>query len=346
MDRDGLVQAILDLEKDRAPRVVDPMLAHQLAHHVKPHIDRLAALTQGLPIDEDELAIDSLAAEDEAAAPATEAEDKKPRRKRAIKKKPSLEGPIPELSTLPSQDRARWIFMERFIPLEQHETILGYNFDTDDFDRYQQDLNNLLDNLLALPNITSAVQSNDIPALQKIFASSLLIFRNPFIGDEDGNPIPCSVENLRKHYPSYFYKRRKTPNWYEKQTFYTEPLGQTRWALCEIDYLNCTLRSPENKLAGYAKHWHIPTENVPQKTVLEDIYDRIICGEALEENLFEQNCNCCTATTYRHKEKSPLRMAFIVQKNQKIALHGKRGIPHWRATRRLWPGVFPTIVFS
>ena len=322
------------------------MLAHQLAQHVKPHIDRLTALAQGLSIDEDELATDSLTAEAEATAQATEVDDTKPRRKRAIKKRPSLEGPIPELTTLSSQDKARWIFMERFIPLEQHEKILGYNFDTDDFDRYQQDLDSLLDNLLALPGTIPAVQSNDIPALQKIFASSLLIFRNSFLGDEDGNPVPCTIENLRYHYPSYFYKRRKTLSWYERQSFYTEPLGQARWALCEIEYLNCTLRPPERKLIGYAKHWHIAPENVPQKTVLEDIYDRIICGEALEEHLFEQNCNCCTATTYRHKENTPSRMTYIVQKNQKIALHGKRGIPHWKATRRLWPGVFPTIVFS
>jgi hypothetical protein len=39
-------------------------------------------------------------------------------------------------------------------------------------------------------------------------------------------------------------------------------------------------------------------------------------------------------------------MAYIVQKVHKISVHGKDGVPHWRASRRLWPGVLPTMLFS
>jgi hypothetical protein len=254
------------------------------------------------------------------------------------------EGPLPELGSLSPQDKARWIFMERFIPLEQHETILGYTFAPEDFAAHEQDLGRLLEVMLMLPQVARAAEEGDLPVVQKAFASTLLLFRNPFIGDENGHPIPCALENLRQCYPSYFYKRRKKPNWYETQPFYAEPLGRAHWVLCELDYLNCTLRRPERKLIGYARQWNLPAEYARQKTVLEDIYDRIICGEGLGDHLFEQNCNSCTGTSYRHQGKGPLRIVYTVQKHGKIAIHGKAGIPHWKATRRLWPGVFPTLV--
>ena len=72
MDRDTLVQAILNLENKRSEAVPDPDLAYELAHHVKPHIDRLAAFRDGggsdvaFDLDDD---IESLGAEAEAAAP-------------------------------------------------------------------------------------------------------------------------------------------------------------------------------------------------------------------------------------------------------------------------------------
>ena len=347
LDREALVQAILDLESGNAGKVIDPRLAYQLGHHVKPYIDRLTALQQGLPEpEEDELTIDALDPEVETAALDAEVEDTKSRSRQPVQGKSSPQGPLPEITSLSPQGRARWIFMERFIPLEQHQNVLGYQFAADDIERYEQELEDLLDSLLTLPATIQPAEQNDLPKLQKIFATHLLLFRNPFIGDEDGNPIPCTIEGLRLYYPDYFYKRRTTPNWYEGHDFYTESLGQPRWILCEIDYLNCTLLGPERKLAGYAKRWHVPPENAIQKTVLEDVYDRILCGEALGEHLFEQNCNSCTSTFYKPKPKSPPRMVYIVQRHQKIAIHGKPGTPHWRATRRLWPAIFPTVAFS
>ena len=80
-----------------------------------------------------------------------------------------------------------------------------------------------------------------------------------------------------------------------------------------------------------------------QKNAVEDIYDRIICGEALQEHLFEQNCNSCTTTQY-DKGMGVHHSVYTVQKDRKIAIHGKVGLPRWRTSRRLWPGVYPTLI--
>jgi len=347
LSRQALAQAILDLENGRPEAVTDPMIAYHLGHHVKPYINRLTALAEGQSDDgeEEQVSIGSLAADVEALAPDSETEDKEPSSPRPDDKR-SSKGPLPQLSTLSTQEKARWIFMERFISLEKHQEILGYQFQEPDRNRFEEDLEHLLEDLLMLPDTILLAEKEDFSALQKIFASTLLIFRNPFVGDENGNPIPATIENLRHRFPAYFYKRRKTPNWYEKQSFYTEPFGQARWILCSTDYLNCTLSSPRRKLSSYSRQWHLPTENALQKSVLEDIYDRVVCGEALEEDLFEQNCHSCTSTFYRTQAKAPARLVYTAQKNKKIAIHGKPGIPHWRATKRLWPGVFPTLVLS
>jgi hypothetical protein len=347
VDRDDLAQVIIDLENGSVSPITDPQLAYDLAHYVKPVIDQLssAKLESLLSDQEDEvdqedqdLSLDAIASESDAA----EMEDRAVRRKRATRKAPNLNGPTPELAQLSSQDKARWVLMERFIPLEKHEEILRCKFSTDDFDRYLQDLDEFLETLFLLPDIAQALEAYDLPTLQKIFASTLLIFRHPAMGDDESGPISCSVESLRHAFPDYFYKRRKAPNWYEAHPFYTSTFEHPHWALCDLDHLNCTLRPPQRRLQNYAREWSLPDNKVVQKTVLEDIYDRIICGEALEEHLFEQNCNACTST--RYQKRKGLHLVYTVQKDQKIAIHGKMGIPHWRATRRLWPGAYPVII--
>lgn len=333
MDQDDLAQAILDLENGLIEPIEDPQLSYQLAHHVKPIIDRIAGASAT-----DELEHDSIAPE--AALP--DSEDRANRRRRAIKKMPQLDGPMPEMATLSIEDKARWILMERFISLEQHEEILGLQFSASEREAHLHDLDRLLDLLFSLPHIAKHLTAANIPGLQKIFASTMLLFRNTTINIEGQQP--CNLENLRLAYPDYFYKRRKTPNWYEAQDFYTDPIATPHWVLCGFDFLNCTLRRPDRKLMGYARQWSLPVPHVRQKSVLEGIYDRIISGEALQEHLFEQNCNACTSTRYKHRNRGPLRMVYIVQKDQKITIHGKNGLPHWKASKRLWPGVYPSVV--
>ena len=137
---------------------------------------------------------------------------------------------------------------------------------------------------------------------------------------------------------------RKKPNWFERHDFYTEPRAEPALAMCGTDYLNCTLRGPERKLASHARDWGLPEEAVQHKSLLEDIYDRIVCGEALEEDLFARNCNAITGTVYRTRKAR--RIVYTIQRVHKITIHGRAGIPHWKATRRLWPGAYPTVSFA
>ena len=80
--------------------------------------------------------------------------------------------------------------------------------------------------------------------------------------------------------------------------------------------------------------------------LIEDVYDRVVCGEILKEDLFARNCSSLTATTYRTRKKSPQRLVYTVQRVHKIATNGRVGIPHWKAKKRLWPGAFPVMTFE
>ena len=357
LERESLILTILDLENDRAGQLEDPALAYELSHYLKPAIDTLADLKRGSAealaerdaeaelreIGRVEQSESPLGADSDASQEDEQSEDKKAGARRANKKK-SPRSPLPNLLSLPPHEQARWIFMDRFIPLEKHEEILGFTFGTEDFAAYQKNLERLIEKLLLLPHTAPKATSNDIPGLQKIFASTLLIFRNSSIADDFQNTMPCSVQTLYDRFPSYFFMRRKKPNWFENRHFYTMPMGEPQWVLCGSEFLNCTLRAPERKLLGFARSWSLPIEVVLQKSILEDIYDRIVCGEALGENLFAGNCNSCSSTTYKIKgNKGVLKMVYLVQRARKIALYGKPGTPHWKAGRRLWPGVFPSL---
>ncbi len=324
MDRDELVQAILDLEHDREVQIEDADLAQELSDHIKEHVDELAGLRSG-------------------AGAGGEGRKKKRRKKRKPKGADLPEGPVPELMGLPPGEQARWIFMERYISLEKHEEILGLSLESEVFAEHQEAFDRLIKDLLLLPRSLEAAEKNDITGLQKVFAGCVPIFRYPQIAAAEGAPTDTSLENLRLTYPTYFYKRRKKPNWFEKRDFYTEAVPGPRWVLCETEYLNCTLRSPDRKLSGYASAWDLPPEFAQQKSIVEDIYDRIIVGEALGEDLFAGNTNNVTSTRYRARKAQ--RLVFTVQRVHKITLHGKGNIPHWRATRRMWPGVHATLCF-
>lgn len=318
MDQDDLVQAILDLEQDREVQLGDEGLAHELAEHIKPQVDELV----GLRVSD-------------------EAKRRKKRRKRKNVDVP--EGPVPDVAELPPGEQARWIFMERYISLERHEDILGLSFQPEVFAEHQEAFDRLIKDLLLLPRSLEAADKNDIAGLQKIFARCVPVFRYPELAGEEGEHMETNVESLRHVYPKYFYKRRKKPNWFEKREFYTETVPGPRWVLCDTEYLNCTLRRPDRKLAGYARDWDLPPEYAQQKSIVEDIYDRIVVGEALGEDLFAGNTSNLTSTRYRVRKSR--RLVFTVQKVHKITLHGKNSVPHWRATRRLWPGLHPTLSF-
>jgi len=365
MDPLALAQLILDLENDQERLIEDEALAVELAAALKEDIDQLAELKQdqgdseGEAEDEEEtLGELSEAAEgsggsdgdsDEQEDGADLSADEEERQTRAPQQAaPSpLPAEPPDLRTQPPQDQAHWIFMERFFSLQQHERVLGYTFSPENLAAYQDALGSFVEQLLRTPRASEAFERNDLHALQKLFATHLLLFRNPCVGDAKGQPIPCCLDALRERFPKYFYRKNNKPSWYQKYRFYNEPLKTAQWVLCDSQHLNCTFRTPERKLASYAKSWDLPPEWVHGKSILEDIYDRILCGEVLGEDLFAGNHNSCTLTTYMPKKKSGTKkMVYAVQKVHKISLHGKEGVPHWRASRRLWPGVLPAVHFS
>lgn len=347
LDRHYLVQAILDLEAGNAAPVPDRDIAEALGEHVRPYVNQVVALqdTPGarhrtVPQEETD-SVGTAPDPEETSTPQGHAEagDRLPRLQTSM-----ASGRSPDLTGAPAEERARWIFMDRFLSLERLQQVLGCHLDAAAQDALTHELGRLLDCLLALPETRKLVLGNRLHSLQELFASTVLLMRHPFLADAEGNPVPCTVASLREKFPAYFYTRRKTPNWYEGYDFYTSTMPESRWVLCSLEYLHCTLRRPQRKLANFARGWRLPADHVRQKTILEDLYDRVVCGELLQEQLFEQNCSSCTSTTYRPGGKAPERLVYAVQRQQKIAIHGKSGLPHWRAARRLWPGVFPSIL--
>ncbi|MDA0335511.1 MAG: hypothetical protein O2782_10125 [bacterium] len=350
MDREALVAAILDLERDRDTQLEDEALAQDLSAHIKGYVDELVSLRANGDATAGDSADDTGdgGGEDGGSDDGTEesdtaAQQQKRRRRRGRQKTDLPDGPVPELSSVSPGEQARWIFMERYISLEKHEEILGLNFQPEVFAEHQEGFDRLIKDLLLLPRAMEAAQKNDITGLQKVFARCIPVFRYPQIASDGGEPAESSVQNLRQAYPAYFYKRRKKPNWFEARDFYTDAVPGPRWVLCDTEYMNCTLRPPERKLASYARDWDLPPEYAHQKSIVEDIYDRIIVGEATGEDLFAGHTSNLTSTRYRSRKTR--RLVFTVQKVHKITLHGKNGLPHWRATRRLWPGVHPSLAF-
>ena len=329
VNRDELAQAIIDLEDEQFGLLEDEQLAYDLGQHLKPLIDQRVVEDRSGPSHPDQ-------------EPAKTHDDERKPRERPVRTPANFGGPTPELANLSNQERARWILMDRFITLEQLEKIIGCAFSQQESDQYNKALDEFLSRLFLLTDVASAMKDCDLPALQQMFSSTLILMRHREVGDEERVRVPCTLENLRLRFDKYFYKRRSVPNWYESQPFYTDPLEKSQWVLCEIDYLNCTLLSPKKRLSTYARAWALSSSAILQKNATEDVYDRIICGEALQEHLFEQNCNSCTTTSYAKGTEIPYSV-YTVQKDQKIAIHGKVGLPHWRLKRRLWPGVYPTL---
>jgi len=362
MDPLALAQLILDLENDHERLIEDEAIAGELAVALKEDIDQLAKLKQDQGESEaegEEETLGELSAaaegsggsegdsdEQEDIADLSAAEEGRQTKAHQQAAPSPLPAEPPDLRTQPPQDQAHCIFMRRFFSLQQHERALGYTFSPENLAAYQDALGSFVEQLLRTPRASEAFKRNDLHALQKLFATHLLLFRSSCVGDAKGQPIPCCLDALRKRFPEYFYGKNSKPNWYQKYRFYNEPLQTAQWVLCDSQHLNCTFRNPERKLASYAKSWNLPPERVHGKTILEDIYDRILCGEVLGEDLFAGSYNSCTLTTYMPKKNSGTKkMVYAAQKVHKISLYGKEGVPHWRASRRLWPGVLPAVHF-
>jgi hypothetical protein len=176
MGREWLVQAILDLEHDRDHQIINPEISYDLGYHLKPYIDRLSS-----------------------GADTSETTKPKRPRKASTDQTPPPKGPLVEL---PPAEQARWIFMDRFIPLERHEQILECHFSEQDFETYIKDLERIVTDLTQIPRVALAFAEGEIEDLQKMFASFILLFRSPYL---DGQ-VPITLSSLKQKFSDYFYK--------------------------------------------------------------------------------------------------------------------------------------------
>ena len=47
-----------------------------------------------------------------------------------------------------------------------------------------------------------------------------------------------------------------------------------------------------------------------------------------------------------YRARKAHRIVYTIQRVHKITIHGRAGVPHWKATRRLWPGAYPAVSFA
>ena len=146
MNRDELAQAIIDLENGQFGLLKDEQLAHELGQHLKPLIDQGVSFDTPSPSHRSQETDEAL---DRDLGPAEP----------PVRTPVRFDGPTPEIATLSNRERARWIFMERFIPPEQLETIIGCVFSPEESDRINRELDEFLDRLFLLTDVASALNS-------------------------------------------------------------------------------------------------------------------------------------------------------------------------------------------
>ena len=258
---------------------------------------------------------------------------------------PNLVTHKPDLEKLHPEEIARWLFLDRFVSTKQLLKILRINPKTFDNDHVQQDLKLFISSLIGTPHVAKLVKNYSIDKLQMLFSSSVLLYRNDSISSDYKTNQSCSIANLRNFFPMYFYAQRNTPNWYEREPFYTQKACSTRWALVELDFLNCKILNSKLAKYFYCKRKAFPIHSVNQKNVIEEIYDRIIIGEILGEDLFEENCNILTRTTLKNKSETPFNV-YITQKESKIGIHSSPTKLSFNRERPYRLGFFPSVEFS
>ena len=257
---------------------------------------------------------------------------------------PNLIHEMPGINELHPEEAARWLFLERFISIDKLSKILGVNPEAFHNDSIQKDLKIFMDRIFSTPRVSKLIRKGAIAKLQMLFSSSVLLFRNSYLADNNEAHQPCNIANLRERFPTYFYALRNSPNWYEKKSFYIHDKINPRWVLVELNFLNCTLINSKYAKYLYCKRKGFPMHAVKQKSVVEEIYDRIIIQESLGEELFDSNCSALTNTSYEKKPDTTFYV-YVMQKKSKIGIHGSHKKPAFRKKRPYWPGFFPSVEF-
>jgi hypothetical protein len=370
-----LAQRIAELADQQGGLLADVALAQEMAQTIKPYVDRLVALQHLLnPVDrivakrqqihqlQAGIAQDVAEVEDLSGELAIEpailndlqgelAAVKKDRKLFVGQIAQEDDGPVVEekgrrggrtLLDLPVAERFALILGQRFISLERLGEILDCPFSQDQRGECGHQLEVVWEQLFSSPALRPHAEHHRVKTLQNTLGDYALLFRSPFLA---ARSLPCSLENLRQVFGQFFLGAVERHLWYTRVDFYRQPLARGHWALVDRQYLNCTFKKPSIRLLMYARANGLPSQRVRQKSVVEDVYDRIVLELAIREHFFD-NCHSITSTMYQQGRNAPFKQVYTYYKDDTIRISGKNGTPHWRPTKPRWPGVLPSIVFS
>ena len=276
----------------------------------------------------------------------------------SLASEPSTQDPPPEdasdsapsgkrqrLLDLPVAERLAVIFGSRFIGVPRLSELFNAEFAGDVAAEANAKLETVWKELFESDAIMPHVRANRVKALRKAFADYALIYRCTEVPlRADGDLVPCHVEALKNSFEPRFAAHANRSLWYSKLPFYRESIANGHWALVDHQYLNCTFKKPRIRLLMYARANGIPDTAIRQKSVTEDVYDRLVLAEALGSRFFE-NCNALTRTAYQMQGEKSKKQVYVYFDGDEIRISGKRGVPHWRPGRPRWPGVLPAAVF-
>ena len=376
-----LSQQISDLTKGYNVPIDDLGLAQSMAESIKPYVDRLVTLNKLLnpvgrivskrdqievlqsDIAEDVAAVENLAEYLGQEIDTTLIDDLqselssvKKDRKLFVSKvdvvdapkpnnKPKNKKKSPSLIELPLEQRFERIFGNRFVTPARLESLIGVHFDADFSTITDAGLKQVWHWIYNREDLRPHIDNNRIKTLKNTFADYALLLRSPYIGDKTGESVKCTLATLRERFDTFFVSGPESGLWYTNMPFYHQPISKGHWTLVDRQYLNCTFKKPSIRLLMYAKANGLGNEMVRQKSVTEDLYDRILLELAMQER-FVDHCHSITGTAYQPNVKTPIKQVYTYYKEDAIRISGKSGIPHWRPSKPRWPGVLPSIIFS
>ncbi|MBT3342960.1 MAG: hypothetical protein HN712_17930 [Gemmatimonadetes bacterium] len=240
-----------------------------------------------------------------------------------------------------TSDRLKAIFGARFVGIDRLGEILGGSLPETETETANQALDEAWQRLISLPQMSHHVREGRLKALRHAFAEYALVYRTSRLPDGS----PCHLAGLRELFEGRFVQSSERTLWYNKLEFYREPITAGHWALVDSQYLNCTFKRPKIRLMMYARANDLPPGIVRQKSLQEDIYDRLVLDDALEREFFA-NCHSLTRTVYQMSGAQSRKQVYVYYLDGQIRLTGKRGIPHWRPSKPRWPGVLPSLALS
>ena len=375
----SLAGKLSNLVRGEYEPVDDPELSHAVAMSVKSYVDRLYSLRTLLnPVDriihtreqiqelQSELVREVAEVEDLSDSISdvdpdmlTELQNeiaavKKDRKLYVSEEDEEDDEPVPDsgrarqpsLIELPVAERFRRILGSRFVDMPRLGEIFGRSFSSEDIAQTEAMLEKVWSSLFDRPQFRPHVEANRLNALRKAFRDYALLFRCAKIPAASiGDAEPCTMKLIREHFPTCFGKGSQRSLWYTRLPFYETPISRAHWALLDRQYLNCTFKRPSMRLLMYARANDLSPKSIRQKSVVEDVYDRVALQSAVGAPFFE-NCNSLTRTRYSNNGNGTGKQVFVYLKNDAIRVSGKGGTPHWRPSRPQWPGVLVSIVFD